>query len=204
MKIFVIRRNYVQNNNLSSDSFSNKRPVFFVKPDSALLKDHKPFFLPDDLGQVVFGPELVVRISRLGKSIPVRFAHRYYDAVTVGVNFTAENLRMQLSRQGLPWDEATGFDGSAVIGDWVDKESLPDVQALHFCLKVNGDVVQRGCSGEMVHTIDELIAAVSVHFTLKTGDLLYTGCPSEERAVSINDEIEGFLEGQKVLAFPCK
>ncbi len=155
-----------------------EKPVIFTKADSALLKDHKPFFVPDHLGRIDYETELVVRICRLGKNIPTRFAHRYYDAVTVGIDFTARELQTQLRSKGLPWELCKGFDGSAAIGDWVDKELLRDIQMLHFHLDINGKTVQQGMSGDMLFKVDEIISYISQFFTLKTGDLLYTGTPA--------------------------
>lgn len=219
MKIFAVGMNYAQHNKelktallqQSASDSADREPVIFTKADSSLLKDHKPFFLPDFMGQVDYETELVVRICRLGKSIPERFAYRYYDAVTVGIDFTAREMQKRLREQGQPWDICKGFDGSAVIGDWVElpKEEpvdgmLPYVQRLHFNMDLNGKTVQEGCSSDMIHSIDHLIWYISQFFTLKTGDLLYTGTPVGVGAVNINDHIEGYLEGRKVLEFDVK
>ena len=179
-------------------------PVIFTKADSALLKDHKPFFLPEEMGRVDYETEVVVRICRLGKGIPERFAHRYYDAVTVGIDFTARDLQTRLRSEGLPWELCKGFDGSAVIGDWVPVEQLQDVQNLRFHLDVNGQTVQQGCTADMLYRIDELIAFISRYFTLKTGDLLYTGTPAGVGPVHINDQLTGYLEDRKVLEMRVK
>lgn len=194
----------------ASDS-ADRDPVIFTKADSSLLKDHKPFFLPDFMGQIDYETELVVRICRLGKSIPERFAYRYYDAVTVGIDFTAREMQKRLREQGQPWDICKGFDGSAVIGDWVElpKEEptegiMPYIQRLHFNLDINGKTVQEGCSSDMIHSVDHLICYISQFFTLKTGDLIYTGTPVGVGPVSINDHIEGYLEGRKLLEFDVK
>ena len=148
--------------------------------------------------------ELVVRICRLGKGIPARFAHRYYDAVTVGVDFTARDWQEKARAKGLPWEICKGFDGSAVIGQWVEKEKFRDVQALQFHLDINGATVQQGCTSDMLYKIDELIAYISTYFTLKTGDLLYTGTPVGVGPVKIDDHLEGWVEDRKVLDFNCK
>jgi len=168
------------------------------------LKDHKPFFIPDWSEQVDYETELVVRICRLGKSIPERFAHRYYDAVTVGIDFTARDWQREARKNGHPWEICKGFDGSAVIGEWVAKEKFLDVQALHFHLDINGKTVQEGCTSDMLYKVDELIAYISQFFTLKTGDLLYTGTPVGVGPVHIDDHLEGWLEERKVLEFNCK
>jgi len=168
------------------------------------LKDHKPFFIPDWSSRVDYETEVVVRICRLGKGIPERFAHRYYDAVTVGIDFTARDLQQAAREKGLPWTICKGFDGSAVIGEWVDKTLFRDVQALHFHLDINGQTVQTGCTSDMLYQIDTLISYISRFFTLKTGDLLYTGTPAGVGPVKIDDHLEGYLEERKVLEMRCK
>ena len=179
-------------------------PVIFTKADSALLKDHKPFFVPDHLGRIDYETELVVRICRLGKNIPTRFANRYYDAVTVGIDFTAREMQTRLREKGLPWEICKGFDGSAAIGEWVEKEKFRDVQALRFHLDINGSRVQEGCACDMLFKIDEIISYISQFFTLKTGDLLYTGTPAGVGPVNIGDHMEGYIEDRKVMEFNCK
>lgn len=202
MKIFAIGMNYIQHNKeLDGALYKPEEPVIFIKADSALLKDGKPFFLPDDMGRVDYEAELVVRICRLGKSIPQRFAHRYYDAVTVGIDFTARDLQNKLRAEGKPWELCKGFDGSAAIGSWVEKEKFRDIQAMNFHLDVNGTTVQDGCTADMLFKIDEIIAYISRFFTLKTGDMLYTGTPVGVGPVSIGDHLEGYLEDRKVLDF---
>lgn len=205
MKILAVGKNYAQHNKEMGDTlYKQEEPVIFLKPDSSLLKDGKPFFLPDHLGRVDYEGELVVRICRLGKNIPERFAHRYYDAVTVGVDFTARDWQRRLKEQQLPWAMSKGFDGAAVIGAWVPVAALPPVQQLHFTLSRNGETVQRGSAAEMLFSVDCLIAYVSQFCTLKTGDLLYTGTPAGVGPVAVNDHIEGWIEEQKVLEFNVK
>ena len=205
MKIFAVGMNYaLHNKELHGTLNKTAEPVIFTKADSALLKDHKPFFLPEEMGRVDYETEVVVRICRLGKGIPERFAHRYYDAVTVGIDFTARDLQTRLRSEGLPWELCKGFDGSAVIGDWVPVEQLQDVQNLRFHLDVNGQTVQQGCTADMLYRIDELIAFISRYFTLKTGDLLYTGTPAGVGPVHINDQLPGYLEDRKVLEMRVK
>ena len=178
--------------------------MIFTKADSSLLKDGKPFFVPNHLGRIDYETEIVVRISRLGKSIPEQFAHRYYDAVTVGIDFTARDLQKRLREEGQPWEIAKGFDGAAVIGDWVSKERFLDVQNIRFALNMNGERCQEGCTCDMLVGIDRLIAYISTFFTLKTGDLLYTGTPVGVGPVNPDDHLEGYLEGEKVLDFWCR
>ena len=205
MKIFAVGMNYAQHNKeLDGALYIPKEPVIFTKADSALLKDGKPFFVPDHLGRVDYETELVVRICRLGKGIPERFAHRYYDAVTVGIDFTARDLQQRLRKAGMPWELCKGFDGSAVLGEWVSTDKTKSVQQLRFRLDINGKPVQEGYSGDMLYTVDEIIAYISRYFTLRTGDLLFTGCPSGCGPVRIDDHLEGYLEDKKVLAFNCK
>lgn len=205
MKIFAVGMNYAEHNlSLHGTPERPARPVIFTKAESALLKNGKPFFIPDHLGHIEYETELVVRICRLGKTIPERFAHRYYDAVTVGIDFTAREVQRQLREQGQPWELAKGFDGSAVIGEWVSIEKFRDIQAIHFHLDINDQTVQEGCSSDMLYRVDELIAYISQYFTLKTGDLLYTGCPTGCGPVQINDRLTGYIEDRKVLNFNCK
>lgn len=188
----------------TADDDRQRDPVIFTKADSSLLKDGKPFFIPTHLGRVDYETEVVVRICKLGKSIPEQFAHRYYDAVTVGIDFTARDLQKQLREKGQPWEIAKGFDGAAVIGEWVEKEKFLDCQGLRFALDINGERRQEGCTCDMLVSIERLIAYISRFFTLKTGDLLYTGTPVGVGPVNIDDHLEGYLEGRKVLDFYCR
>lgn len=205
MKIFAIGMNYaLHNKELHGTLSKTESPVIFTKPDTALLKDGKPFFIPDHLGRVDHEAEMVVRICRLGKSISERFAHRYYDAVTVGIDFTARDLQSQLKAKGRPWDLSKGFDGSAAIGEWVDIQKFRDIQAIRFHLDINGKTVQEGCTCDMMYRVDEIISYISQFFTLKTGDILFTGTPAGVGPVHINDHLEGYLEDRKVLEFNCK
>ncbi len=197
--------NYIQHNKeLDGALYKPEVPVIFTKADSAVLKDHKPFFIPDFMGRVDYETELVVRICRLGKSIPQRFAHRYYDAVTVGIDFTAREMQQKLRAAGHPWEICKGFDGSAALGEWGDVQKFRDIQAIHFHLDINGKTVQEGCASDMLFHVDEIIAYISKFFTLKTGDILYTGTPAGVGPVHIDDHLEGYLEDRKVLEFNCK
>lgn len=198
-------------------------PVVFTKCDSALVTRGRPFFIPDYTDECEYEAELVVRICRMGRSISERFAHRYYDAVTVGVDFTARDLQRRLRAEGLPWDLAKGFDGSAVIGDFCDFSGTEApvlsgstnryeghrvaqylAQGLHFRLDINGNTVQGGVSTDMIHSVDHIVSYISRFFTLKTGDLIFTGTPVGVGPVHIDDHIEGWLEGEKVLEFNVK
>lgn len=197
--------NYIQHNKeLDGALYKPENPVIFTKADSALLKDRKPFFVPDFMGRIDYEAEVVVRICRLGKSIPQRFAHRYYDAVTLGIDFTAREMQQELRKKGLPWDLCKGFDGSAAIGEWVDINKFRDIQAINFRLNINGSTVQDACTSEMLYSVDELIAYISRYFTLKTGDLIYTGTPVGIGPVAIGDKLEGWLDDRKVLDMWCR
>jgi len=205
MKIFAVGMNYAAHNKELHDTLlKTEEPVVFTKADSALLRNRKPFFVPDWSTRTDYEAEVVVRICRLGKGIPVRFAHRYYDAATVGIDFTARDMQREASMKGQPWTICKGFDGSAAIGDWVSKDALPPVQQLHFRLDRNGQTVQQGQTADMLYTVDEVISYISRFFTLRTGDLLYTGTPAGVGPVSIGDHLEGWLENSKVLDIRCK
>ena len=205
MKIFAIGMNYAAHNKeLHCIVKRPDEPVIFTKADSALLTRGKPFFVPDHLGRIDYETEVVVRICRLGKNIPERFAHRYYDAATIGIDFTARDLQRRASEAGQPWTISKGFDGSAAIGEWVEKEKLPDIQRLRFHLDINGQTVQDSQTSDMLYRVDEIISYISRFFTLKTGDLLYTGTPAGVGPVHIGDHLEGWLEERKVLDLHCR
>ncbi len=206
MKIFGIGMNYSEHNRELHDSdVKPAEPVIFTKADSALLTHGRPFFIPDFTQRCDYETELVVRIGRLGRSIPQRFAHRYYDAVTVGIDFTARDLQQRLRSQGLPWDLCKGFDGSAVVGDFVPVHTLErSVQDLRFHLNINGRTVQQGHTADMLYTVDELVSYISQFFTLKTGDLLFTGTPAGVGPVHIDDHLDGYLDERHLLSFNVK
>jgi 2-keto-4-pentenoate hydratase/2-oxohepta-3-ene-1,7-dioic acid hydratase in catechol pathway len=205
MKIIGIGKNYaLHNQEMEGAAYKPEAPVVFLKPDSALQKPGKPFFVPNQMGRIDYEAELVVRICRLGKNISKRFAYRYYDAMTVGLDFTARDLQQQAQQAGLPWTISKGFDGAAVIGEWIASTLYPSPSTLHFHLEKNGETVQEGCSDDMLYHIDELISYVSRFFTLKTGDLIFTGTPSGVGPVAIGDHLTGWIENQKVLDVRCK
>ena len=202
MKIIAIGMNYsLHCKELPANESLPQEPVIFMKPDSAILKDSKPFFIPDFSQQIDYETELVVRINRLGKNISERFAHRYYDAVTVGIDFTARDLQRKFRAEGKPWELCKGFDSSAAIGDWVDVEKFKDIQDIHFHLDINGKTVQTGHTRDMLFGVDKIIAYVSQFCTLKIGDLLFTGTPVGVGPVNIDNHLEGYLENEKVLDF---
>ena len=176
-------------------------PTIFMKSDSSLLKDGKPFFIPDFSSEIHYETELVVKIDRLGKNIAERFAHRYYSEVTVGIDFTARDLQRRLREQGLPWEISKAFDNSAVIGTFIPLEKAGNVNQLSFHLDMNGKTVQQGNTADMLFSVDQIIAYVSRFFTLKIGDLIYTGTPVGVGPVSIGDHLEGYLGERKLLDF---
>ena len=202
MKIIAVGLNYADHVKELDGSFVRpEEPVIFLKPDSALLKDGKPFFIPDFSQEVHYEAELVVRICRLGKNIAERFAHRYYDAVTVGIDFTARDLQRKFRSVGDPWELSKGFDSSAAIGDFVSVDKFQNLQNLNFHLDIDGRTVQSGNTADMVFKIDEVIAYVSRFFTLKIGDLLYTGTPVGVGPVHVDEHLQGYLEDEKLLDF---
>lgn len=202
MKIIAIGMNYsLHCKELHADEPVPQEPVVFMKPDSALLKDSKPFFIPDFCQQVDYETELVVRINRLGKNISERFAHRYYDAVTVGIDFTARDLQKKLRAGALPWELCKSFDNSAAIGDFIPVTELDNVQQLGFHLDIDGQTVQTGNTKDMIFHIDTLIAYISRFMTLKIGDLIFTGTPVGIGPVKIGNHLEGYLGDKKVLDF---
>lgn len=204
MKIICIGRNYSEHARELNNEIPTE-PVIFMKPDSALLRNNDPFYIPSFSNDVHYECELVVRINRLGKNIEPRFANRYYDEIGLGIDFTARDLQHKLKEKGLPWEKAKAFDRSAAIGnDFVAKSELPDANAIKFQLRKNGEVVQNGDSSYMLFPIDELISQVSNYFTLKIGDLIYTGTPVGVGPVAIGDRLEGFLEGRKLFDFEVK
>lgn len=213
MKIFGIGMNYAAHNkelqnsllNIEDDSAQRSQPVVFTKADSALLTDGRPFFIPSYTKRCEYETELCVRINHLGRSIPERFAHRYYDEVTVGIDFTARDLQEKFRQEGLPWDLCKGFDGSAAVGKWMPlKHFGKDVQNLHFHLLRNGEQVQTGYTADMLFGVNKLVSFISQYFTLKTGDIIFTGTPAGVGPVNIEDHLEGYLEGEKVLEFNVK
>lgn len=193
--------NYAAHNKELHHTLELTEPTIFMKSDSSLLKDGKPFFIPDFSSEIHYETELVVKIDRLGKNIAERFAHRYYSEVTVGIDFTARDLQRRLREQGLPWEISKAFDNSAVIGTFIPLEEAGNVNQLSFHLDMNGQTVQQGNTADMLFSVDQIIAYVSRFFTLKIGDLIYTGTPVGVGPVSIGDHLEGYLGERKLLDF---
>lgn len=203
MKIICIGRNYTDHiAELENEKPEN--PVVFLKPDTAILLKGQPFFIPDFSQDVHHEVEVLVRINRIGKHIQPKFAHKYYDEIGLGIDFTARDLQAQLKAKGLPWEKAKGFDGAAVVGKWVAKAELPQVDDLQFSLRKNGETVQAGNTALMLWKIDELIANVSQFFTLKIGDIIFTGTPAGVGPVAINDVLVGELEGRELFNIKVK
>ena len=196
--------NYSEHNKEMKNPFFPKEPVIFMKPDSALLKNGNPFFIPDFSHDVQYEAELVVRICRLGKNIAEKFAGRYYDAVTIGIDFTARDLQQELRERGYPWEICKGFDNSAALGEFVSVENFPDMQNIAFSLKKSGKTVQEGNSADMIFGINAIISYVSRFFTLKIGDLIFTGTPFGVGKVESNDRLEGYIQDKKLLDFNIK
>lgn len=198
MKIICIGRNYSEH----IEELHNERPtepVVFLKPDSAILLKQHPFVIPEFSDDIHHEIEIIVRINKVGKYIDKKFAHKYYDEISVGLDFTARDLQEKLKNKGLPWEKSKAFDGSAVIGDFLSKSDFDSLENITFELTNNGKTVQKGNANLMLWKIDELIAYVSQFFTLKIGDILFTGTPSGVAKVNPNDVLEGYIEGKKVL-----
>ncbi|MFA9392877.1 MAG: fumarylacetoacetate hydrolase family protein [Prolixibacteraceae bacterium] len=203
MKIICIGRNYVDH----IEELKNERPlepVIFLKPDSAILRKNRPFFIPSFSNDLHHEVELVLRIDRLGKNIANKFASRYYNSVGLGIDFTARDLQNKLKEKGLPWEKAKAFDNSAVISDIFVPLAELNAANIDFRLDINGQTRQKGNSAQMIFPFDELVEHVSKYFTLKTGDLIYTGTPAGVSAVQINDRLEGYIGDQKMFDFMVK
>jgi len=197
MKLICIGRNYVDHIN----ELSNERPdepVVFIKPDSAILPKEQDFYIPEFSQDVHYEVEVLVKIKKVGKHISKEFAHKYYDEIGLGIDFTARDLQFKLKSKGLPWEKAKGFDGAAVVGKWLPKKKFEDVDNLDFSLSKNGDKVQEGNTSLMLWKIDEIIAHVSTYFMLKKGDIIFTGTPAGVGKVSPNDYLVGALEGEQL------
>lgn len=201
MKIIAVGMNYAAHNKELHHTLELTEPTIFMKSDSSLLKDGKPFFIPDFSSEIHYETELVVKIDRLGKNIAERFAHRYYSEVTVGIDFTARDLQRRLREKGLPWEISKAFDNSAAIGTFIPLEEAGNINQLSFHLDINGKTVQQGNTADMLFPVDKVIAYVSRFFTLKIGDLIYTGTPVGVGPVSIGDHLEGYLGERKLLDF---
>ena len=203
MKIICIGRNYSQH----AEELSNKKPespVIFIKPDTAILQSKLPFYIPPFSNQIHHEVEVLVRINRIGKYIEEKFAHKYYQEIGLGIDFTARDLQQNLKEKGLPWEKAKAFDGSALIGNWFNKNNFSDLNQLDFELVKNSETVQEGNTSQMIWSIDTLINEVSRFFTLKIGDIIFTGTPAGVGPVVENDVLEGYLDGKKAFTLKIK
>jgi len=204
MKIICIGRNYAKH----AEELNNpipQEPVVFLKPDTAILLKKHPFFIPEHSNDVHHEIELVVKINRLGKHIEPEFAHKYYSEIALGIDFTARDVQEDCKKKGLPWEKAKAFDGSAAVSKFFSLESLKkDINNIDFYLDINGKKVQEGNTKQMLFSVDELIAHVSKYFTLKTGDLLFTGTPAGVGPVQREDLLELYLEGKRIFYFNVK
>ena len=203
MKIICIGRNYVDHAKELKNPVPSE-PVFFLKPDSSLLKRNRPFFYPDFSEDIHYEAEIVINISKVGKNIRMEFAHTYYDKIAIGLDLTARDLQSQLKKKGLPWTKAKGFDNAAPISPFVSLSGFPDINNINFRLDMNGETVQRGNTGEMVFSVDDLIVYLSRFMTLKTGDLIFTCTPAGVGPIKIGDYFEAFIEGRKMMHLRVK
>ena len=203
MKLICIGRNYTKH----IEELQNERPtepVVFIKPDTAILLKKQPFFIPDFSEDVHHEVEVLVKINRVGKHIDKKFAHKYYEEIGLGIDFTARDLQQKLKEKGLPWEKAKSFDGAAVIGEWMDKSEISDINNLNFSLQKNEITVQKGNTSHMLYKIDEIIEYVSKYFTLKIGDIIFTGTPAGVGKVVANDELKGFIEDKEMFSIKVK
>lgn len=205
MKIICVGMNYATHNKEMQHSLLLSEPTIFMKPDASLLKDGKPFFIPDFSSDMQYEAEIVVKINRLGKSIGRKFASRYYDEITVGIDMTARDLQRKLRNGGLPWEISKSFDNSAVTGKFIslEKEGL-DIDAIPFRLDIDGETVQEGNTADMIFKTNEIIEYISKFLTLKTGDLIFTGTPAGVGKININNRLQGYIGDKKLLDFRIK
>lgn len=203
MKILCIGRNYADH----ISELNNERPtepVIFLKPDTAILKDNEPFYHPDFSNDVHYEVEIVLKINKVGKNIEAKFAHKYYDEIGIGIDFTARDVQSKLKEKGLPWEKAKAFNGSAPISGFIPKSQFLDLQHLNFHLEVNGETKQKGNTLMMLWNFDEIIEEISKYFTLKTGDLIFTGTPAGVGKVVVGDKLTAFIEGIEMMSFEVK
>ncbi len=198
MKIFCVGRNYSEHAKELGNAVP-ENPVIFTKPDTALLKNNEPFYHPDFSDDVHYEVELVIRISKMGKKIQEKFAQNYFNEIGLGIDFTARDLQAKLKEKGLPWELAKGFDGSAVLGSFISVEQI-DLKNISFSLKKNDELVQQGNTAQMIFSFEKIVSFVSQYFTLKVGDLIYTGTPAGVGKVNIGDVLEGFIREEKMLS----
>lgn len=203
MKIICIGRNYAEHAK-EMNAPVPAEPVFFLKPDTAIIKNNLPFYYPDFTKEIHHEVELVLKINKPGKNIDEKFANKYYEEIGIGIDFTARDIQAKCKEKGLPWEKAKAFDGSAPIGKFIPKKKLTDINNINFNLMVNGNVVQVGNTRDLLFKFDEIIAYVSTFFTLKKGDLIYTGTPAGVGPIKIGDKLAASIENELLLAFEIK
>tara|TARA_R110002073_G_scaffold159955_1_gene315392 strand:+ start:3406 stop:4017 length:612 start_codon:yes stop_codon:yes gene_type:complete len=203
MKLICIGRNYTKHIE-ELENEKPKDPVVFLKPDTAILLKKQPFFIPDFSNDVHHEVEILVKINKVGKHINRKFAHKYYDEIGLGIDFTARDLQSELKTKGLPWEKAKAFDGAAVIGKWIAKSAFKDINNINFSLYKNDAIVQDGNTNLMLWKIDELVEYVSKYFTLKIGDIIFTGTPAGVGKVVANDKLKGFIEKEELFSITVK
>jgi 2-keto-4-pentenoate hydratase/2-oxohepta-3-ene-1,7-dioic acid hydratase in catechol pathway len=203
MKIICVGRNYVDHikelNNQRPDS-----PVIFLKPETSIINKKHPFFIPNFSKDVQYEVEILVKINRLGKAISTEFSHKYYNHIGLGIDFTARDIQNILKNKGLPWEKSKAFDGSALIGNWINKSEIPDLNNINFNLEKNGNIVQVGNTSKMLWNIDELISEISKYFTLKIGDIIFTGTPDGVGRVDENDILVGRINEKECFSIKIK
>ncbi len=203
MKIFCIGRNYAAHAKELNHPIPEE-PVFFMKPDSAIIRNNRPFFLPDFSSELHHEVEIVLKICRLGRNIDEKYAYRYYNELGIGIDFTARDLQRKAIKQGNPWEISKAFDGSAPVSKFIKKEKLPNLNAINFQLNINGKTVQKGNTKDLIFSFDELIAYISRFVTFKMGDLIFTGTPPGVGPVKIGDQLSASIEGKTMLEFFIK
>ena len=203
MKIICIGRNYIDHiKELSNQKPMN--PVVFLKPDSSVIAKNQNFIIPSFSNEIHHEVELVIKINKVGKHIDKSFSHKYYDEIGLGIDFTARDIQNNLKEKGHPWEKSKAFDNSCMVGNFLKKEKIEDISKIEFSLKKNNEVVQSGCSNDMLWKIDELISYVSQYFTLKIGDLIFTGTPSGVSKVESGDILEGYISSFKMFTLKVK
>ena len=203
MKIICVGQNYL-NHIKELNSKRNKSPILFLKPDSSIIQKNQSFFIPEFSKEIHYEAEIILKFDKLGKHIDKKFSNKYYNQISLGIDFTARDLQEKLKKSGQPWEKAKSFDNSAVVGDWIDINNFQDINNINFCLKLNNEIVQSSNSSNMIWKIDDLVTEVSNYFTLKIGDILFTGTPEGVGKVSIGDVLDGFLEEKKVFSIKIK
>ena len=203
MKIICVGRNYFDHiNELKNEKPDS--PLLFLKPETSIIQKKQPFFIPNFSNDVQYEVEVLIKINRLGKAISPKFSHKYYDEIGLGIDFTARDLQNKLKKDSLPWEKSKSFDGSALIGNWINKKNIDDLNNLDFSLTNNGDIVQKGNTSKMLWKIDKLISEISKFFTLKIGDIIFTGTPSGVGRVNENDNLVGYINEKECFSIKIK